>query len=157
MNPAVGQADMAKDERPSHSELELCKLQIMFNLHADKRLIYVGVQPTVALRYLTRLVAARPRILRNHIRRIYLAIQCADSERVTGALIDLLLVLRGRGQFLVNRLIQQAGPLLQADHRIAMNKAVDTRDLVRLVDLPLEYAVLSNGRCMQFSAHRKIH
>ncbi|MBP0049048.1 hypothetical protein H9C73_09875 [Marinobacterium sp. AK62] len=157
MNPAVSQADMAQDERPSQSDLELCKLQIMFSLQADKRLIYVGVQPTVALRYLTRLVAARPRVLRNHIRRIYLAIQCADSERVTGALIDLLLVLRGRGQFLVNRLIQQAGPLLQSEHRIAMNKAVDTRELNLLSDLPLDYAVLSNGRCMQFSPHRKFH
>ncbi|WP_217333325.1 hypothetical protein [Marinobacterium weihaiense] len=156
MGSAHSQAEIAQDERSLKADLQLCKLQIMFNLQADKRLIYVGTQPTVALRYLTRLVAARPRILRNHIRRIYLAIQCADSDMVTGALIDLLLVLRGRGQFLVNRLIQQSGPLLKSDYRIAMNKAVDTRDLTRLADLPLEYAVLSNGRCMQLSRH-KLH
>ncbi|MBA4501878.1 hypothetical protein [Marinobacterium marinum] len=156
MSSADSPAEVAQDERMIKADLQLSKLQIMFNLQADKRLIYIGVQPTVALRYLTRLVAARPRILRNHIRRIYLAIQCADNEQLTGALIDLLLVLRGRGQFLVNRLIQQSGPLLHSDHRIAMNKAVDTRDLSRLVDLPLEHAVLSNGRCMQFS-RQKLH
>lgn len=156
MNSADSHAEVAQDERSLKADLQLSKLQIQFNLQVDKRLIYVGTQPTVALRYLTRLVAARPRILRNHIRRIYLAIQCADSERLTGALIDLLLVLRGRGQFLVNRLIQQSGPLLQGDHRIAMNKAVDTRDLSRLAELPLEHAVLSNGRCMQL-ARQKLH
>lgn len=156
MSSAQSQADTAQDERSVKVDLQLCKLQIMFNLQADKRLIYVGTQPTVALRYLTRLVAARPRILRNHIRRVYLAIQCADSDLLTGALIDLLLVLRGRGQFLVNRLIQQSGPLLQSDHRIIMNKAVDTRDLSRLAVLSLEHAVLSNGRCMQFS-RQKLH
>ncbi|GAA0684251.1 hypothetical protein GCM10009104_06960 [Marinobacterium maritimum] len=156
MSSADSPAEIAQDERMVKADLQLSKLQIMFNLQADKRLIYVGAQPTVALRYLTRLVAARPRILRNHIRRIYLAIQCADNEQLTGALIDLLLVLRGRGQFLVNRLIQQSGPLLQSDCRIAMNKAVDTRDLSRLAELPLEHAVLSNGRCMQFS-RQKLH
>jgi hypothetical protein len=156
MNLAVSQAEVAQDERQANADLQLSKLQIMFNLQVDKRLIYAGTQPTVALRYLTRLVAARPRALRNHIRRIYLAIQVADSDQVTGALIDLLLVLRGRGQFLANRLIQQAGPLLKSEHRIAMNKAVDTRDLSRLAELPLEYAVLSNGRCMQFS-RQKLH
>ena len=152
----VSQGEVAQEERPVNADLQLSKLQIMFNLQVDKRLIYAGTQPTVALRYLTRLVAARPRTLRNHIRRIYLAIQCADSDSVTGALIDLLLVLRGRGQFLVNRLIQQAGPLLKSECRIAMNKAVDTRDLSRLAELPLEHAVLSNGRCMQFS-RQKLH
>ncbi|WP_010322965.1 hypothetical protein [Marinobacterium stanieri] len=157
MNPAVGQAEVAQDERPSRSDLELCKLQIMFSLQADKRLIYVGVQPTVALRYLTRLVAARPRVLRNHIRRVYLSIQCADSERVTGALIDLLLVLRGRGQFLVNRLIQQSGPLLLSEHRITMNKAVDTRELDLLSSLPLDNSVLSNGRCTRLSIQKQLH
>lgn len=156
MSSADSPAEIAQDERVVKADLQLSKLQIMFNLQADKRLIYVGTQPTVALRYLTRLVAARPRILRNHIRRIYLAIQCADNEQLTGALIDLLLVLRGRGQFLVNRLIQQSGPLLQGDYRIAMNKAVDTRDLSRLAELPLDHAVLSNGRCMQFS-RQKLH
>src|SRR5690554_689023 len=156
MSSAESPAEVAQDERVVKADLQLSKLQIMFNLQADKRLIYVGAQPTVALRYLTRLVAARPRVLRNHIRRIYLAIQCADNDQLTGALIDLLLVLRGRGQFLVNRLIQQSGPLLQSDYRIAMNKAVDTRDLSRLAELPLEYAVLSNGRCMQFS-RQKLH
>ncbi len=156
MSSADSSAEVAQDERMVKADLQLSKLQIIFNLQADKRLIYVGAQPTVALRYLTRLVAARPRVLRNHIRRIYLAIQCADNEQLTGALIDLLLVLRGRGQFLVNRLIQQSGPLLQSEHRIAMNKAVDTRDLSRLAELPLEHAVLSNGRCMQFS-RQKLH
>ncbi|GAA0794390.1 hypothetical protein [Marinobacterium sediminicola] len=156
MSSADSPAEVAQDGRMVKADLQLSKLQIMFNLQADKRLIYVGAQPTVALRYLTRLVAARPRILRNHIRRVYLAIQCADNEQLTGALIDLLLVLRGRGQFLVNRLIQQSGPLLQSDYRIIMNKAVDTRDLSRLAELPLEHAVLSNGRCMQFS-RQKLH
>lgn len=151
MNLAVTQAEVAQDERPVKSDLQLRKLQVVFSLQADKRLIYVGTHPTVALRYLTRLVAARPRILRNHIRRIYLAIQCADADQVTGALIDLLLVLRGRGQFLANRLIQQSGPLLKSEYRIAMNKSVDTRDPSRLAELPLEFSVLSNGRCMQYS------
>lgn len=156
MNLAVSQAEVAQEERPVNADLQLKKLQVMFNLQVDKRLIYAGAQPTVALRYLTRLVAARPRILRNHIRRIYLAIQCADADQVTGALIDLLLVLRGRGQFLVNRLIQQSGPLLKSEYRITMNKAVDTRDLSRLAELPLEFTVLSNGRCMQYS-EKELH
>ncbi|MBR9828256.1 MAG: hypothetical protein GYB41_06390 [Oceanospirillales bacterium] len=156
MSSAHSQAEIAQDERAVKANLQLSKLQVMFHLQADKRLIYVGVQPTVALRYLTRLVAARPRVLRNRIRRIYLAIQCADSDRLTGALIDLLLVLRGRGQFLVDRLVKQSGPLLQSEHRTAIKKAIDTRDLSRLAELPLDFAVLSNGRCMQFS-RQKVH
>jgi hypothetical protein len=151
MNLAVSRrAEVSQDEHPVEADLQLSKLQVMFNLQDDTRLIYVGAQPTLALHYLTRLVAARPRLLRSHIRRIYLAIQCADSDRVTGALIDLLLVLRGKGQHLINRLIQQSGPLLEPEYRIAMNKAVDTRDLSRLIEFPLEHAVLSNGHCTQY-------
>ncbi|KEA63845.1 hypothetical protein ADIMK_1972 [Marinobacterium lacunae] len=117
----------------------------LFRIQEDSHLIYRGDQNVIVLRYLQRRVAARPKQLRNHIRRVYLAIKSRDSEHLTGALIDLILVLHGRGRYLINRMLDQSKPLLQPAHLRLMRQVTDSGNIERLRTLSQGESVLSNG------------
>lgn len=117
----------------------------LFRIQEDSHLIYHGKEHVIVLRYLQRRVAARPAQLRNHIRRVYLAIQVAEAEHLTGALIDLMLVLKGRGRYLLNRMLKQSRPLLKKEHLKLFETAVLCGDLRPLRKIGQGESILSNG------------
>ncbi|KDE38614.1 hypothetical protein ADINL_3069 [Nitrincola lacisaponensis] len=121
------------------------KLQICFELQKSRSLICEHADTDLGLNYSSRYISAVPKHLRTHIRRIYFAIRKGDSPRLVGALIDLFLVLRGKGKALVNRVIDQAEPLLDKQTLSALRKFADTSDFRFIRSLPLEYSVLVNG------------
>lgn len=121
------------------------KLQICFELQKSRSLICEHADSELGLCYSSRYISAVPKHLRTHIRRIYFAIRKGDSGRLTGALIDLFLVLRGKGRALVNRVIDQAEPLLDKSTLSALRKFADTSDFRFIRNLPLQYSVLVNG------------
>lgn len=57
-------------------------------------------------------VLRSPHVLNNHVRRIYLYSALSDAENLYGALVDLLIVLNGRGASLRERMLQSARPIL---------------------------------------------
>ena len=97
----------------------------------DSHLIYHGSHPETVLSYLQRSVASDPVSLRTHIRRIYLAIQCRAKEQLVGALVDLMLVLQGRGQQLLERVLGQSEPLL-GDELLAQMREVCTEQASKI-------------------------
>lgn len=117
----------------------------LFRIQEDSHLIYRGEENLIVLRYLQRRVAARPKQLRNHIRRVYLAIKSRESEHLAGALVDLILVLHGRGRYLVNRMLEQSKPLLNPSHLSLMRQVCESGDDGRLCSLSQGESVLSNG------------
>ncbi len=126
-------------------ETRVTKLLALLRTQEDSHLIYDGAESLLVLRYLQRRVAARPIQLRNHIRRIYLSIQCRDRKQLYGALIDLLVVLKGRGQVLLKRILEQSRPLLNADDFQLMIKIGESGDLRLLNSLPDSESVMING------------
>lgn len=121
------------------------KLQICFELQKSRSLICENADVDLGLNYTSRYVSAAPKHLRTHIRRIYFAIRRGDCPRLVGAIIDLFLVLRGRGRSLVNRIIDQAEPLLDKKTLSDLRKFADTSDFRFITHLPLQYSVLVNG------------
>lgn len=117
----------------------------LFRIQEDPHLIYRGQENVIVLRYLQRRVAARPIQLRNHIRRVYLAIQSREVAHLTGALIDLLIILKGKGRYLVERMLEQSRPLLKPEHHQLMRKVCDTGNTDKLRAIPQGESVLSNG------------
>ncbi|GGB90565.1 hypothetical protein GCM10011352_15740 [Marinobacterium zhoushanense] len=117
----------------------------LFRIQEDSHLIYRGEENLIVLRYLQRRVAARPKQLRNHIRRVYLSIKSRDAEHLTGALVDLILVLHGRGRYLIKRMLEQSKPLLHQSHFKLMHQVSESGDLDRLRALSQGESVLSNG------------
>ncbi|WP_432694930.1 hypothetical protein ACQUQP_10225 [Marinobacterium sp. YM272] len=117
----------------------------LFRIQEDPHLIYRGQENVIVLRYLQRRVAARPSQLRNHIRRAYLAIQSREVAHLTGALIDLMIILKGKARYLVERMLDQSRPLLKPEHHQIMKKACDTGQIDRLRAIPQGESVLSNG------------
>ena len=121
------------------------RLQICFELQKSRSLICQEADSELGLSYSSRYVSAAPKHLRAHIRRIYFAIRKGDAERLVGALIDLFLVLQGKGNALVNRLINQAEPMLDRNTLTALRKFADTSDFRFIKNLSLSYSVLVNG------------
>lgn len=62
--------------------------------------------------YLIHNISRSPNELRNHIQRIYLFIQLQNSQALTGALVDLYLVLKDKGTALRYRVLMTARKLL---------------------------------------------
>ncbi len=121
------------------------KLQICFELQNSRSLICENADIDLGLNYTSRYVSAVPKHLRSHIRRIYFAIRRGEKSRLVGAIIDLFLVLRGRGKGLVNRIIDQAEPVLDKKMLSDLRKFADTSDFRFITNLPLHYSVLVNG------------
>lgn len=141
--PPVGPSDL-----PTGSDVmqvQLDRQLELFRIQEDSHLIYRGDENMIVLRYLQRRVAARPKQLRNHIRRVYLAIKSREPEHLTGALVDLILVLHGRGRYLINRMLDQSKPLLNPSHLSLMRQVCESGDIARLRALSQGESVLSNG------------
>ncbi|MCD8513353.1 MAG: hypothetical protein LRY63_08430 [Nitrincola sp.] len=121
------------------------KLQICFELQKSRSLICENADIDLGLNYTSRYVSAVPKHLRTHIRRIYFAIRRGEKERLIGAIIDLFLVLKGKGKALVNRIIDQAEPILDKKSLSDLRKFADTSDFRFITNLPLQHSVLVNG------------
>lgn len=115
----------------------------LLNAQEDHRLIYHGTEPHTVLRYLQRCVASAPQILRVHVRRVYLAIQCGDRNHLVGALVDLILVLNGRGRVLLDRILGQSEPLLTAEALAQLREIGISGDRRVLRKVPLSDSMLS--------------
>jgi len=137
---------LGQDVPSPRAQARVSKQLALLRIQEDRQLIYrEGDESTAVLRYLQRCVAARPQLLRQHIRRIYLAMQCRDTCQLCGAVADLMLVLRHRGRELQSRIIEQVAPLLQSDQHERLRGALVSADLRQLASLPLEESVLGNS------------
>ncbi|NVK44581.1 MAG: hypothetical protein HWE39_25405 [Oceanospirillaceae bacterium] len=135
-----------QDDTNPRAQARIRKQLALLNTQEDRRLLYrSGDESTAVLRYLQRSVAARPQALRQHIRRIYLAVQCQDSPQLCGAVTDLMLVLKTRGTTLQRRIIDQIEPLLQPEQHERFRTALDRRDPQALAQLPIDESVLCNS------------
>lgn len=134
----AGQSDPC-DRYQIRRQLEL------FRVQEDSHLIYQGQEHLIVLRYLQRRVAARPRQLRNHIRRVYLSIQTREVDHLLGALVDLMLVLDGRGRYLLRRMLEQSTPLLKKAHLKLLETALLSGNLAPLRSIDQGESVLGNG------------
>lgn len=121
-------------------------IQAAFEAHTQTSLIYNGELAEQNLYHVTRMVAADPHCLRAHVRRIFLAIHCRDVAAIQGALLDLFLVLKGRGQLLFNRLLSLALLPFSKDVRGRFEAAFSSGDLNEVMQLPAGKSVLVNGR-----------
>ncbi len=65
--------------------------------------------------YIDYQVVRRPRVLSNHVKRILLYVNVADADKLYGGLIDLFIVLDGRGENLRHRMLQVAKPVLDEE------------------------------------------
>lgn len=121
-------------------------IQAAFEAHAQTSLIYEGDLAEQNLYHVTRIVASDPHCLRAHVRRIFLALRCRDVPAIQGALLDLFLVLKGRGQLLFNRLMKLALLPLPQDLRNHFEQAFGSGDVNQVMKLPCGQSVLVNGR-----------
>lgn len=138
-----GEIDTSADV---HWNSEQDWIQAAFEAHTQTALIYNGEHPEQNLYHVTRMVAADPQCLRAHVRRIFLAIRCRNVPAIQGALLDLFLVLKGRGQLLFNRLLQLALLPFSQEIRGHFEQAFASGDIKQVMKLPCGHSVLVNGR-----------
>ncbi len=125
--------------------LNALHIETLFTALEGKGLIYDGPHKSVLLHHCTRLVAATPNNLRAHVQRVYLAILCHDRMALTGALVDLFLVLEERGSALRQRLLEQAEPLLRRDDLAIFKQIAISNQLELLLKVQTQHSRLCNG------------
>lgn len=130
--------------------LNALNIETLFTALEGKGLIYDGPHKSVLLHHFNRLVASTSNNLRSHVQRVYLSVLCHDGVELTGALMDLFLILEGRGLALRQRLLDQGAPLLNPDDLELFKAVMDDGDNSRLLSLNSQKSVLCNGR---FSLH----
>ncbi len=121
-------------------------IQAAFEARGQSSLIYYGDLVERNLYHVTRMVAADPTCLSAHVRRIFLAMQCRNVPAIQGALLDLFLVLKGRGQLLFNRLLELAIMPFSQEIRGPVQQAFSSGDINQVMKLPCGQSVLVNGR-----------
>ena len=129
-----------------YDELAVDRVQAAFEAQNRDTLIYSGRLRQQNLYHTTRIVAATPNCLSSHVRRIFLSIECNDRPALIGALVDLFLVLKGRGRVLFERLLQQSSAVLGRRLMGTMKRTFLGDDVQRVMRLPLDHSVLVNGR-----------
>ncbi|MEH6651664.1 MAG: hypothetical protein V7707_16720 [Motiliproteus sp.] len=140
-------AELPEEGRDAHlSGYNIDRVHAAFEAMNSAELIYRGTQRQRTLYHLTRLVAANPHGLTAHVRRVYLATQLADSEELSGALVDLCWVLGKQGQALRKRLLDQVAGLLSNDVRQVFDHCLNVDNPQLLRQLPTDKAVLINGQ-----------
>ena len=140
-------AELPEEERDAQlSGYNIDRVHAAFEAMDSADLIYRGVQGQRNLYHLTRLVAANPYLLTAHVRRVYLATQLADSDELSGALVDLCWVLGKQGRELRMRLFDQVAGLLSSDVRQAFDQSINIDNPQLLRQLPIGKAVLINGQ-----------
>ncbi|MCG7985810.1 MAG: hypothetical protein JAZ20_17070 [Candidatus Thiodiazotropha weberae] len=73
------------------------------------------VEPRLWANHLAYRSAREPENLLNHVRRVYLHLQLKQAEALYGAMLDLFLVLRDKGESLRNGLLNKAKTVLESD------------------------------------------
>ena len=131
---------------PPFNEAVINRIQAAFEVQHRDRLLYSGRHQQRHLYHLTRMVAKQPLCLHSHVRRVYLSIACRDRSALIGALIDLFLVLRGRGATLYFRLLEASAGLLGSYLHRSIERAFRSNDVGRALRLPLEHSVLANSK-----------
>lgn len=121
-------------------------IQAAFEAHDQSSLIYDGELAELNLYHVTRLVATDTHCLKAHVRRIFLGIRCRNIPAIQGALVDLFIVLKGRGQLLFNRLLDIALMPFAQDIRGPVQQAFSSGDIHQVMKLPCGQSVLANGR-----------
>ncbi len=130
--------------------LNALNIETLFTALEGKGLIYDGPHKSVLLHHYNRLVASAPNNLRSHVQRVYLSVLCQDGVELTGALMDLFLILEQRGMALKQRLLEQGAPLLNPDDLELFKLVIEEGDNTRLLSLSPQKSVVINGR---FSLH----
>ncbi|GGK82521.1 hypothetical protein [Amphritea balenae] len=130
--------------------LNALNIETLFTALEGKGLIYDGPHKSVLLHHFSRLVASQPNNLRSHVQRVYLSILCHDAAELTGALLDLFLTLKDRGQALRERLVEQGSPLLRQEDLELIKLSIEQNDSSLLLQLNMQNSVLCNG---SFSLH----
>ncbi|MEN8260812.1 MAG: hypothetical protein ABFS02_09545 [Pseudomonadota bacterium] len=96
-----------------------------FQLSGTKDLSLDGcIDPVAALDYLAHCVARCPLDLASHVRRIFLCARMNLQEGLYGALLDLFIVLTGRGLSLRRRLLYGSKPQLKQEHFAALERSL---------------------------------
>ncbi|WP_421867096.1 hypothetical protein [Motiliproteus sp.] len=138
--------DLDRSSSMTSAEAEcLNRVQAAFEVMACDSLIYRGDQPRLLLQHLGRQVAAQPKSLALHVRRIFLAIQLADGQELFAALADLCWVLESRGQLLLERLVQLGSSLLSGEQQQVLSRYLESPDPDCFKQLVPRRSVLMNG------------
>ncbi len=124
------------------------KIQSAFEFAGQKSLIYKGELPHENLKCAIRVVAKNPLDLNAHVKRFYLSILCRSADATLGALIDLMIILRFRGDALLLRLISEAEVLIGQSLANQLKDIVVTQAVSRLPTLQTSHSVLINGTSM---------
>ena len=130
--------------------LNALNIETLFTALEGKGLIYDGPHKSVLLHHFNRLVASSPNNLRSHVQRVYLSVLCHDGVELTGALMDLFMILEERGLALKQRLLDQGATLLNPDDLKLFKVVIAESDNSKLLSLNSQKSVLCNG-C--FSLH----
>ncbi len=128
------------------NEMMIDRVRAAFEAQSLNSLVYSGTLHERNLYHITRMVASAPNCLQLHVRRIFLAIRCRNRAAAIGALIDLNLVLQGRGWGLFERLVKQVIRLLGGNLKNTLERTLLSGDSRRVLSLPLDHSVLANGR-----------
>ncbi|MGY8872667.1 MAG: hypothetical protein ACKVJE_19725 [Pseudomonadales bacterium] len=120
-------------------------IQAAFESMEQKSLIYKGSLAQLNLEYATRTVASQPMELMVHVKRFYLAMLCKSDKKVLGALIDLLIILRYRGNPLLLRLIKEAEAILGASLCETLKTIAEDKTANGILKLDVSGSVLING------------
>ena len=129
-------------------------IQAAFESLEQKSLIYKGVLPKHNLNLAIRKVGATPTDLGAHVKRFYLAMLCRSKKKVLGALIDLMIILRYRGNPLLLRLINEAEVMLGSDLCAQLATIVADKTANGIFRLDVSNSILING-CSLPAVHRK--
>lgn len=89
-----------------------------------------------AFNYLSYQIRLAPNALVQHVRRIFLCLQCHDTTRLPIALIDLFLVLQQHGSGLKNRLLTLCRPHLNSTHENLLQRLMLNPVGLREKDIP---------------------
>ncbi len=131
---------------PQESESDESLIEAVFRIPADNRLqLEVGGWHDRATDCLTFTVARFPNDLRSHVRRIALLKRHKNEAALHGALVDLFIVLQGKGRPLRERMLAASKPVLRKENYFFLSEFLDT-GLSALDALPLpRHSVLSKG------------
>jgi hypothetical protein len=97
------------------------------------------------LNHLVFQVSKKPTFLEAHVERIYYCLRHNFNEQLLGALVDLLLVLQGKGLMLAKRLIGCSKPRLTEEQFAALLGQLNKKELDNNIIFYNYYSVFSQG------------
>jgi hypothetical protein len=155
MNSPIGMA-LSDWDLNSEIESELAEnIQAAFESMEQKDLIYKGSLRSKNLDYAIRHVANQPQQLMAHVKRFYLAMLCRSESKVQGALIDLMIVLRYKGNPLLIRLINEAAVLLGTSLCDQLKSIAQNKTANGILLLDVSCSILINGRSLPATYKKK--